>query len=79
MRTFFWPTWYRTTSGQAIGSKGMGGRKLIERLRVELKAISEWEKPTQLFRTQTELDAVVFRHLRVREIKTLLLKIAATK
>jgi len=50
---------------------------MIERLKAELKALAGWDRHSQALRTQAELDAVIFRKLRRREIIALLLKIAA--
>jgi hypothetical protein len=50
---------------------------MFEKLRAELKAITEWSRQTQLFRTQTEKEAVLFREMRRREITRKLTEIAA--
>jgi len=50
---------------------------MFDRLRAELKAITEWSRPSQLFRTQTEKEAVVIREMRRREITRQLTGIAA--
>jgi hypothetical protein len=49
---------------------------MFDKLRTELKAITEWNRQTQLLRTQTEKEAVVIRELRRREITRLLTEIA---
>jgi len=41
---------------------------MSEKLRAELRAITEWSRETQLLRTQTEKDAVVIREIRRCEI-----------
>jgi len=47
------------------------------KLRAELKAITEWSRQSQLFRTQTEKEAIVIREMRRREITRLLTEIVA--
>ena len=51
---------------------------MFEKLRAELRAITEWSRETQLLRTQMEKDAVVIREIRRREITQKLKAIAAT-
>jgi hypothetical protein len=46
-------------------------------LRAELKAITEWSRQSQVFRTLTEKEAVVIREMRRREITRQLTEIAA--
>ena len=41
---------------------------MSEKLRAELRAITEWSRETQLLRNQTEKDAVVIREKRRCEI-----------
>lgn len=48
---------------------------MIQSLRAELKAIQEW--PAGELRTETEINAVVFREMRAREIKEKIAKIAS--
>jgi hypothetical protein len=56
-----------------------GRRKaMFEKLRAELRAITEWSRQTQLLRTQTEREAIVIRALRRREITRQLTEIVAT-
>jgi hypothetical protein len=50
---------------------------MFEKLRAELRAITEWSRQTQLFRTQTEKEAVVIREIRRREITRQLNEIVA--
>ena len=50
---------------------------MFAKLRAELKAITEWSRQTQLFRTQTEKEAVVIREIRRREIARQLTDIVA--
>ena len=51
---------------------------MFEKLRAELKAINEWSRPSQAFRTQTEKEAIVIREMQRREITRQLTEIAAT-
>jgi hypothetical protein len=56
-----------------------GRRKaMFEKLRAELRAITEWSRQTQLLRTQTEREAIVIREMRRREITRQLTEIVAT-
>jgi hypothetical protein len=50
---------------------------MFEKLRAELKAITEWGRQSQILRTQTEREAVVIREVRRREITRKLTEIAA--
>ena len=51
---------------------------MFEKLRAELKAIDEWNRRTQIFKTQTEKEAIVIRAMRRREITRRLTEIVAT-
>jgi hypothetical protein len=51
---------------------------MFAKLRAELKAITEWSRQSQLFRTQTEEEAVTIREIRRREIARQLANIVAT-
>jgi hypothetical protein len=51
---------------------------MFERLRAELKAINEWSRQSQIFRTETEQEAVLIRDIRRREITRRLTEIVAT-
>ena len=51
---------------------------MFEKLRAELRAITEWSRQSQMLRTQTERDAVVIREIRRRDITRQLTKIVAT-
>jgi hypothetical protein len=50
---------------------------MFAKLRAELRAIAEWSRPSQIFRTQTEKEAVVIREIRRREIARQLANIVA--
>jgi hypothetical protein len=50
---------------------------MFEKLRAELKAITEWSRQSQILRTQTEREAVVIREIRRREITRQLTEIVA--
>lgn len=50
---------------------------MFDKLRAELRAITEWSCQTQVFRTQTEKEAVIIREMRRREITRQLTEIAA--
>jgi hypothetical protein len=54
--------------GQAHNRQGRGKIVVFANLRSELKAITEWSRRPQIFRTQTERHAVVIRELRRREL-----------
>jgi hypothetical protein len=41
---------------------------MLESLRAELKALTEWDRETQLLPTQTEREAVIIRQVRRHEI-----------
>ena len=51
---------------------------MFAKLRAELKAITEWDRQSQILRTQTERDAIVIRELRRREITRQLTEIVTT-
>ena len=51
---------------------------MFAKLRAELKAITEWSRESQVFRTQTEKDAIVIREMRRREITRRLTEIVKT-
>ena len=51
---------------------------MFEKLRAELRAITEWSRQTQILRTQTEKEAIVIREMRRREITRRLTEIVAT-
>jgi hypothetical protein len=53
----------------------LGCTVMFARLRAELKAITEWCRHTQIFRTQTEKEAVIIREMRRREITRQLIEI----
>lgn len=50
---------------------------MFEKLRAELRAITEWSRQSQILRTQTERDAVVIREIRRRDITRQLTEIVA--
>ena len=50
---------------------------MFEKLRAELRAITEGSRQTQILRTQTEKEAIVIREMRRREIARQLTEIAA--
>lgn len=50
---------------------------MFEKLRAELKAITDWSRQSQILRTQTEKEAVIIREMRRREITRQLSEIAA--
>ena len=50
---------------------------MFEKLRAELRAITEWSRQTQLLRTKTERAAIVIREMRRREIARQLTEIVA--